>query len=501
MRRNDRPFRELVPNGDYGLKRAYTDYERVDDSNIVDVVGNTIGIFYRNRVRADYLWRYKNGDQPVLYRDKVVREDINNPIVENTAWSIIRFLNSQETGEPIQNISLSEKEEIGKYVDTFNNYCRAANKQARDIDCNEWTHTTGTGFKAVQIIDGEIPFRIVVPTPLNSYIVYQRNTEEPLVAVQMLQDADGNEYKKCYTSTHEYIIQNGKLLSQQDHNGLTVTGKLHIFGGIPIVEYPNNQDRISDLELVITMLDAINEIQANRADSIGQFVQAFMKFVNCQVDEKTYLAMKEQGAVVVESTTEGKQADVDILTQELSQADSQIVKEDLYDNILKILAIPSDQGNTGGDTAGAVELRNHWTKAKQNAKMRDAYIKESEKRLDSILLRVINVKTNNSCPLGVMDYDVQVNRNPTDNLQVRAQVLQMLLASGTHPKLAVERSGLWGDSEKAYIQSKPYFDAKYKTADEIEKSQQAEIDRLKAERQENEENQAVKNEKDGEDVT
>ena len=161
------------------------------------------------------------------------------------------------------------------------------------------------------------------------------------------------------------------------------------------------------------------------------------------------------------------------LTQELNQSESQVAKDDLFDNILRILAIPSDQGNTGGDSAGAVELRNNWQKAKQNAKLRDAYIKESEKRLDSVLLHVINQATNNSCPLGIMDYDVQVNRNPTDNLQVRAQVLQMLLQSGTHPKLAVERSGLWGDSEKAYIQSKPYFDAKYKTVDEV----QAEMDR------------------------
>ena len=467
------PYRELVPNGDYGLKTAYTDYESVTADNIVDIVGNTIGIFYRNRERADYLWRYKNGDQPVLYRQKVIREEINNPIVENHAWEIVRFLNGQETGEPIQAISLSEKESVAKNVDKFNDYCRGANKQLRDTTSGEWTHAVGTGYKAVQIKHGDIPFRIVVPTPLNTYIVYQRGTDEPLLAVQMLKDVDGNEYKLCYSATHEYRIQNSKLMTVTDHNGLEVVEKVHAFGGIPIVEYPNNQDRISDIELVITMLDALNEVQANRADSIGQFVQSYLVFLNCIIDSETLNAMKEEGAISVESITEGKPAKVETLTQELNQSESQVAKDDLFDNILRILAIPSDQGNTGGDSAGAVELRNNWQKAKQNAKLRDAYIKESEKRLDSVLLHVINQATNNSCPLGIMDYDVQVNRNPTDNLQVRAQVLQMLLQSGTHPKLAVERSGLWGDSEKAYIQSKPYFDAKYKTVDEV----QAEMDR------------------------
>lgn len=489
MKRNDKQLHEIMKDADYGLKVAYTDEEKIDASNVVDVVGNTISIFYRNRAIAEYLWRYKNGDQPVLYRDKTIRSDIRNVIVENMAWEIVAFMNSQEVGEPIQVISLSEKENIGKNVDAFNNYCRGANKQLRDATCGEWTHTTGTGFKAVQIKQGEIPFRIIVPTPLNSYIVYQRSTDEPLLAVQMLKDKDGNEYKLCYSDTHEYRIQNSSLVSVFDHNGLEVKEKVHAFGGIPIVEYPNNQDRISDIALVITMLDAINEIQANRADSIGQFVQSWMKFVNCEIDEVTFAKMKEQGALVVKSNNGENKADVDILTQELNQSESQVAKDDLYDNILRILSIPSDQGNTGGDTQGAVELRNNWSKSKQNAKLRDAYIKESEKRLDAVLLHVINQATNNSCPLGIMDYDVQVNRNPTDNLQVRAQVLQMLLASGTHPKLAVEKSGLWGDSEKAYIQSKPYFDAKYKTADEMEREQAKQLEVIQASQSNNEDSE------------
>lgn len=303
----------------------------------------------------------------------------------------------------------------------------------------------------------------------------------------MLKDVNGNDYKLCYTATHEYRIQNSQLMSVTDHNGQQVISKVHAFGGIPIVEYPNNQDRLSDIEIVITMLDAINDIQANRADSIEQFVQSYMVLKNCIFDENVYATMKKEGAILVQDIGDGsRQSDVKMLEQELSQSESQVAKEDLFDNILRILSIPSDQGNTGGDTQGAVELRNNWSKAKQNAKLRDAYIKESEKRLDAILLHVINQATQNSCPLGIMDYDVQVNRNPTDNLQVRAQVLQLLLASGTHPKLAVEKSGLWGDSEKAYIQSKPYFDAKYKTVDEMEQERQLEITKANNPANENE---------------
>ena len=66
-----------------------------------------------------------------------------------------------------------------------------------------------------------------------------------------------------------------------------------------------------------------------------------------------------------------------------------------------------------------------------------------------------------------MDYDVQINHSPLDNLYVKVESLQMLLNAGIHPLEAIRTSGLWGDSEKTYITSRPYLDAKYKTAEEM----------------------------------
>ena len=66
IRKNDKHLNEIVKDGEYGLKVAYTDEEVVTADNVVNIVGSCIGTFYRNREIADYLWRYKNGDQPVL---------------------------------------------------------------------------------------------------------------------------------------------------------------------------------------------------------------------------------------------------------------------------------------------------------------------------------------------------------------------------------------------------------------------------------------------------
>lgn len=467
---NTMHLQDLV-KGEYGRKIAYADVEEITESNILKVLGNCIGVFNTNKAVFKYLWNYKKGDQPIRYRKKVVRDDINNPIVENHAWEIVQFKNGQTYGEPIQCVSTRKEDEINASVDRFNDYCKNAGKHAKDISSGEWTSATGTGFKAIQRTKkgSEIPFRITVPTPLNTFIIYSRQTEEPLLAVQELKDLDDERYFLCFSETHEFRVKNSELMLLNDRNGNYSKSRLHAFGGIPIVEYPNNQDRLSDIELVIDILDAINNMQSNRMDAIEQFVQSWIKFVNCDIDEETFAKMKMMGALVVKSNNGSEnKASVDIMSQELNQTESQVAKDDLWNNALSISAIPNKQGNTGGDTQGAVELRNGWDFSKQRAKLKDPYIKDAEKRLNKVALTVIRQsKGDKECNFGVMDYDVQINHSPTDNMQVKTQVLQMLLSSGIHPLVAIKVCGLWGDAEKVYLMSKPYLDVLYKTIKEV----------------------------------
>lgn len=458
-----------LTRGTYGRKIAYADVEEITEYNILDVLSDCIGIFNWNKTIIKYLWDYKNGDQPIRYRSKRMRDDVNNPIVENHAWEIVRFKNGQTNGEPIQCVGTTKDESINAEVDKFNRYCNASGKHSRDISSGEWTSAVGTGFKAVQRRKGaDIPFRITVPTPMNTFMIYSSYTEEPLLAVQELKDTDGERYFLCFSDTYEYRVKNSHLQTLDvSEDGTEIKSKLHAFGGIPIIEYPNNQCRVSDVELVIDLLDAINNMQSNRMDAIEQFVQSWVKFVNCSIDKETFREMKLAGALVVKSNNGENKADVDIIAQELNQTESQVAKKDLWDNALTISAIPNKEGNTGGDTQGAVELRNGWDFSKQAAKLKDPYIIDSERRLNAVIRNVIRQSGKDECKFGEMDYEVQISHSPTDNMAVKSQVYQMLVQSGIHPLIAITTCGLWTDSEKVYLASKPYLDVLYKTIDEV----------------------------------
>jgi SPP1 family phage portal protein len=472
-------FLQDIVKGKYGRKVAYVDLEEITPENVVSVVAENIGIFNTNRYVAEYLWNYKNGDQPILYRRKIVRDDIINKVVENHAYEIVQFSVSQTYGEPIQYVSRSKEESINKAVDRFNDYMHNAFKYQRNVAQGEWKSAVGTSFLAVQKTKAkDLPFRIVVPTPLNTFIIYSSFSGEPLLAVQDLKDSKGQKYYLCFSENKEFKIQNGQLLNYKVEDGTEVKYQLHTFGGIPIVEVPNNQDRLSDIEIVITLLDSINNMQSNRMDSIEQFVQSWIKFVNCEIDEEQFRNMKAMGALVVKSNNGDNKADVEVMSQELNQSESQVAKNDLWGNALSILAIPNKEGNTGGDTQGAVELRNGWDFAKNRAKLKDAYVIEAEKRLAKVVLNILRVYGKD---LGITasDFDINIPHSPQDNLVVKCQALQYLLQSGINPLIAIKTSGLWNDSEKTFLMSKPYLDVLYKTIDEKIKEQNLQLEEEK----------------------
>ena len=457
--RNTMKFQDLV-HGVYGRKIAYTDVDKITPQNVVKVIGDCIGVFYGNKIAIRYLWRYYKGDQPTLYRTKITNEDITNKIVENHAYEIVQFKVGQTYGEPVQFISRKDDEAINKAVDELNDYMVDANKQEKDIKAGEWQSATGTSFKAVQPKQGDVPFRITAPTPMNTFMIYNRNTEEPILVVQELKDEDGRYYKLAFSDTMSFKMVNSDL----------VESKLHTYGGIPIVEYPNNHERISDIELVISMLDAINNMQSNRMDGIEQFVQSWIKFVNCEVDEEQFKKMKMSRALVVTSINKDNKSDVDVMTQELNQTQCQVAKDDLWDNTLSILAIPTKQSNTGGDTQGAVQLRNGWDFSKTRAKLKDPLVKSAEKRLAMVVLNVLRV-AGNGLNLTLRDFDVQINHSPQDNMYTKSQTLLQLLQCGIHPLVAIKTVGLWGDAEKTFLLSKPYVDNLWKTIDDVEEQE------------------------------
>lgn len=457
MGRNKINFVDLC-QGEFGRKIAYTGVDQITPQNVAQVHSDTIGIHNRNRTLMDYLYRYYKGDQPILYREKLVRPEVNNKVVENHALETVKFKAGQIYGEPIQYVCKKKKasKETNEQVDRLNDYLDEANADARNIQLGIYQSAVGTAYKAILredewTKDGDLPpFRIFIPSPQDVYIVYSSVTGKPMLSVQILKDENNQQYYQCYSSRQYFKIQNGEV-TESGING---------FGGIPIIEYPNNHDRLSDIEIAITMYDAINKYQSDRLNGVEQFVQALMKFKNCEIDETEFVKMIKLGAVSVKDVGNGTQSDVDLMTAELNQSESQVAKDDIYNNMLIVEAMPNRQSNTGGDTGNAVYLRNGWDFAERDAKLVEAFTKEAEKASARIILNIIR-KTSMDVNISTRDFDVKITRNPTDNMLVKAQALDYLFKNKIHPLIALITCGLFSDPQKVYEMSLPYLGTIY----------------------------------------
>ena len=481
---------KAIPTKNYfGRTVLYTNEKVITRENLIKVLSSVLPDFAKNKAEIDFLYRYYKGEQPILKRKKKHRPEIKNCVVENHAHEIVSFKVGYDFGEPIQYIRRATKSgtenkenpalpteiddmEITTKISLVNEYMFTQDKATQDRDLAEWFFVCGTGYRMVlpteDDLDAEIcPFEFDTLDPRYTAVVYNRGFgKKPVMSIQEVEVSEEETLFCIYTPTEYFEIQVNKPLA---FNTLTadniVKQDSHIIGHIPIVEYAANTARIGAFELVMSLLDEINNVESNRIDSIEQFVQAFMKFINVRIEEEQFEELKELGAISFKSDPNCP-ADIDIVSSELNQQQVQTVVDHLYQMVLIICSMPDRNGTnrTTGDTGQAVILRDGWSAAAAASKDVEAMFKKSEKAFLKIVLKIIKDSTDTDIRLS--DIDIKFIPNKTDNLLTKTQALQTMLEAGINPQIAIAKSGLFGDPEQVYIDSIPYLRNKWKTKEE-----------------------------------
>lgn len=454
--RNRLPFSEICSNA-YGRMVIYSNVDEITIENIVEELGKALSIHWLNRAEFDYLERYYKGDQPILYRIKKVRPEINNKVVENHALEIVEHKAAENFGEPVQYVLKSTdeatKEKKSVEINDLNDYNELEGKDAVDIQMARDRSIGGTSYKfhysRKKYSPDESPFGIEREDPKDTFVVYRSGTgKKALFSCQIRKDKDEQQYYFIYTEKLWIIVKKGKV-EKYGRNGMKM---------IPVIEYPNNFYRLSDIEIVITILDTINKMQSDRMNGVEQFVQSFIKFINCEISEDDFKEMRQSGAFKVK-TNGNNNANVEIMSDELDQQQTQTAKDDLYENMLIIEGMPDRQENSGGDTGQAVVMRNGFYFSEKRAEISEPVYKKSERESIKILLNILRIKDLTS--LTLKDIEIKITRSKMDNMAVKAQVFQVLVSSGIDPKVAIKVCNLFSDPEEVYLQSKPYLDAKF----------------------------------------
>lgn len=442
----------------FGRDVIMHDEVEITNDNICEILEKAMRVHEKNRSDIQYLWKYYKGDQPILYRKKTVRPEICNRVVENRANEIVSFKVGYLCGEPIKYIGKNGSESVSKAISELNEMMDSEGKATQDKEIVEWQSICGTAYRLTlpdtRKGDDDAPFEMYTLDPRDSFVVYGNGIgNRSMLGVKYYVTADNDVIYSAYSSNWYWKIKNHEI----------VESKAHALGMIPIVEYPANTARLGAFEIVIDLLDSINMVASNRLDGIEQFIQAFVKFVNCDITADDFKELKDLGAIKVKSS-DGQQADVDIVTNELNQMQTQTLVDYMYQTVLTICGMPNRNGGSStSDTGQAVLLRDGYTAAESRAKDSELMFKASELNTLKLVLRIIRDTrglSDDIYALRLKDIDSQFTRRNYENIQSKAQVLtQMLGQNKIHPRLAFAHCGMFTDPEDAYRVSEQYYEA------------------------------------------
>lgn len=458
--KNIRPF-TAVCNCNFGRKIIKTNKSQINASNIVEELNKALAIHNQNAIEINYLDRYYSGDQPILYRKKVNRPEVNNKLVVNLAYELVERKVADICAEPIQYVLRGTDEKKSEEITELNVTMDSESKQEVDIEICRWRSICGTAYRFIGNDDGngdlldESDFSLSSEDPRYTFVVYYSNNK-PAFSCQIREGENNETIYFCYTANEWFDIRDGKIFESGINGNRAV----------PVIEYPNNARRLSDIEITILITDGINKLQSDRINGVEQFVSAWIKFINCEIDKDTFREMRQEGALVVKSNNGAEnKADVDVMTNELNQTEGQVVFDDLFERFLSIQGLANrSNNNSGGDTGNAVNLRNGHYDAGLRTAINEPILKKSERMSLRIILNRLRI--NKGFTLMPSDIVIHINHNKLDNLLTKSEALKMLLEAGVDYKRAIKTVDLFSDSEAVALESKARMEYLYPTSAE-----------------------------------
>lgn len=431
----------------FGRKVIYTSCSDLNINSIIKIINGAMLRHEENSRQIAYLEKYFTGKQPILDRNKVIRPDVNNKIVVNNAYSIVRNANGYFLGEPIK--YASKDAECRENVEILNNMMDSVDKACGDTQLGEWQSICGTAYRLTCVDEDSenkdsesAPFSLPILDPKFTSVIYSAEARhKPVLAFTYCDvlDDNGNPIGRKYTvydKTYQYIFETKGVGTQIKTEDLQIGyPKPHFLGEIPIIEYPNNQWRLGDFETVLTILDGLNKLQSDRINSVEQLVNSILVFVNCELKDKNpdgksdLEKLKEQLAISITSNT-GQPADIKFVNSQVNQNEAETLAETLIDYVYAVTGIPDrkTRSNGGGDTGEAVYLRDGWASLEVVARTKERYFRKSEKQMLKIICKILKVFRNIN--LKPMHIEPTFVRNRTNNLLNKAQAMSILKELG-----------------------------------------------------------------------
>jgi len=281
-------------------------------------------------IRTKQLYnRYKTTQVPIFDREFEANESankINNKINNDFFSEIVDTKVGYMFGNPISyqldKVDNRAKQEISDF--NIRN-----NVEDTDSETGKMSTICGVSYRLLYI-DSDGKERILKIPAWEGALIYENDVNEPVYGMRyyMVTDFKTEDGRDIETSEGERRLKvewyddefvtfykeiSGEFVLDPDEE---VNPQRHMFGGVPLIAFPNNEEWQGDCEKVLELIDAYDRTISDINSELESFRLAYMAFYGCEPDEETIAMARQTGAFGIAAANEGTK--IEFITKQLN---------------------------------------------------------------------------------------------------------------------------------------------------------------------------------------
>jgi SPP1 family phage portal protein len=303
-----------------------------------DIIKHSIQLHSAKRKRMMGLYQSYKGEVPINDREFLDTTKINNKLANDYRGDIVDQIVGYLFGKPvtyqIDNTKYSESEHE-LYNDQINDFY--IRNTVDDLDSETGKKATICGYGArLCYIDKNGQERVMDLPPWEVFFINDGSIDELQAAMRYYEvEHIENGRTKSTIKVEWYDDTNITFYIERDGNFVLdpsepINPRPHLFDYVPLVKFINNDEEMGDFEKTESLIDAYDRLMSDAQNEIEEQRLAYMKFINCNVDENTMLAARRMGAFNI---PEG--GNVDFIIKNINDVFLENHKNSLNGNIYK----------------------------------------------------------------------------------------------------------------------------------------------------------------------
>lgn len=460
----------VKPKINYGRKRIILNYEKVDETNIVEVIQKALKIHKENEKDCNYLIKYFLGEQDILNRPPAYASDINNKNVFNYAFSIVREIVGYTFGSAVQLVQkdLDKQEDTRKLAE----YYEYENDYYVDICTAIYASICGLAYQItlpsadITVDDTpEVPITYGYLDPRDTFVVFSNTTTTPqILSCHIIKNNDNSKTYECYTNESKIVFKDVKGFNNITVEDLDVSG--NPIGLNPITMVENSIFLTGDFEQAISVLNATNQINSDAINDVEMIIKSLLVIIGAEFEDDEAIKKVKENRILTLTKSANVNGNIDakFISPDLSNAGIDELRQYLDDARNIITGIPDRKTqSTGGDTGVAVLNRDGWTDIEIVARMKEMFFKKAKKKQIAVAIRILQNLDLISKDFTALDVTPLIGRHTTDNLLTKTQALATLVGTGILADIdCLELSGLTNKGRELIERGKQEYDDKVK---------------------------------------